>query len=322
MKTNWMKLSLAAIGLASALVTPVADASANRHARICDMIPPNTQLYGINADSGISKEMFDKIIDAVEKIYGPIIKEKGGNLVVERNWDDDTVNAYAERNGDTWSVSMFGGLARHPETTPDAFAMVLCHELGHHLGGFPQYGYMSWASTEGQADYFASLKCMRTVLEKIDNWETVKRWYPAAEVPQVVKDRCARGHKDQQQFAICIRSAEGGLALARLLADLGGSPMPQFDTPDKSVVKKTVEGHPEAQCRLDTYFQGAVCPVSEKIDTSQTDPTVGTCHEGTSVPNFARFRTMGDVNTFGIRPYCWYAPKSDDDGGTRVTRRW
>ena len=30
---------------------------------------------------------------------------------------------------------MFGGLAGHETITTDAFALVACHELGHHIGG-------------------------------------------------------------------------------------------------------------------------------------------------------------------------------------------
>ncbi len=313
-QNHWMKVGLAALAL---VITMVADASthlgnrnSHRHSRgqVCDMIPPNSQLYSMRADSGIDAKMFNRIIDAAEEVYGPIVKAKGGKLVIERNWDDDTVNAYAERFGDTWSVSMFGGLARHPETTPDAFAMVVCHELGHHLGGFPKYSYMNWASAEGQSDYYASLKCMRNILEKVDNWSTMRRWYPFNDVPAAVKERCTKGHKDQQEFAICVRSSMGGKALARLLADLGSDPMPEFETPDTSKVKKTNEAHPAAQCRLDTYFQGAVCNVTHKQDIDDSDARVGTCHESSAPPVESRMRRM-EANSFGIRPYCWFAPK-------------
>ncbi|MEI8347458.1 MAG: hypothetical protein WCG27_08320, partial [Pseudomonadota bacterium] len=86
---------------------------------------------------GIDEATFNATIDQLNVIYGPVVKEKGGNLVFERNWDDGTVNAYANQDGDTWTVAMFGGLARHEVITADAFALVVCHELNHHLGGAP-----------------------------------------------------------------------------------------------------------------------------------------------------------------------------------------
>ena len=74
----------------------------------------------------------------------------------------NTVNANASQRGRTWIVNMYGGLARRPEITPDGFAMVLCHELGHHMGGFPFVS--GWAANEGQSDLFATLSCGRILL--------------------------------------------------------------------------------------------------------------------------------------------------------------
>ncbi len=68
-----------------------------------------------------------------------------------------------------------------------------------------------------------------------------------------------------------------------------------FDTPDMNVVNATDHAHPAAQCRLDTYYQGALCNIPFVIDPSQTDPKVGFCT-----------RDAGD--DIGLRPLCWYRP--------------
>ena len=86
----------------------------------------------------MTQETFNAVIDSVETIYAPIVAEYGGRLKVERKWDDGTANAYAQRSGSTYKVSMFGGLARHETITPDGFALVVCHEIGHHIGGAPK----------------------------------------------------------------------------------------------------------------------------------------------------------------------------------------
>lgn len=274
----------------------------------CTMIPPNTQRFaeGI-ANQGISEQMFNKIIDQVEKVYAPVVESKGGKLAIERKWKDDTVNAYARRTGNTWHVAMFGGLARHPEATPDAFAMVLCHELGHHLGGAPKYGGMDWASVEGQSDYFAAAKCMRKVLEKIDNWESLRRLYEADDIDPLVSERCKAGQgANKQQFAICVRGAMGGKQLARLLADIGRSKMPEFNTPDTTKVKSTMQGHPPAQCRLDTYFAGAVCPVGHDQDFDDKDPKKGACG-ATAGQERQMSRREAVMNALGARSACWFA---------------
>jgi hypothetical protein len=147
------------------LGSQAALAHTDHEGNVCQMIPPNNQVYGVGFTGGISQKTFDAVIDAALKIYTPIFASKGATFVVARLWDDETVNAYAEQNGTEWKVSMFGGLARHPETTPDGFAEVICHEIGHHLGGAPKYSGMDWAAVEGQADYFATLKCMHKTLQ-------------------------------------------------------------------------------------------------------------------------------------------------------------
>jgi hypothetical protein len=248
---------------------------------------------------GITESEFNGVISAVEKIYGPIVKSMGGNLVVNRNWTDGTVNAYADRNDGNWNVSMFGGLARHKETTIDGFMLVVCHELGHHIGGAPIKAGRGWPANEGQSDYWATLKCARRVLEKQPNLRLARR----LGAPDEVKAACANLHKNPNEAALCERDSMAGMSLARLLADLGGArreeDMPKFNTPDQKIVKKTSDSHPEAQCRLDTYFNGAVCDVEFKVDTDMKDPVIGTCAQ----ENGAKV---------GFRPRCWYAPKMDN----------
>lgn len=115
------------------------------------------------------KQKYNKVIDAVENFYKPIVAEKGGSLVVNRLWKNGKVNASATLSliGKKWIVNMYGGLARYQGVTADGFAMVMCHEVGHHLAGFPMNDpapLTRWeSSNEGQSDYFASMKCFRSV---------------------------------------------------------------------------------------------------------------------------------------------------------------
>lgn len=273
----------------------------------CDLIPPNAMYFATAAGTGIDEKMFNKVIDEVEAYYKPLIKARGATFKVERKWKDGTVNAYATQNGKTWMVTMFGGLARHVETTPDAFAAVICHEIGHHIGGQPKYdGGTAWASAEGQSDYFATAKCLRRVFEVGGNWLTevdraeLRRTATDPTVDKACTQAFGVSTKDGE---ICVRSSAAGLQLARLLADLGGSPMPKYDTPDKNKVKSTDEAHPEAQCRLDTYFNGAVCTADKMTDFDEKDAKVGACNAPTA----------------GFRPFCWYAEAGTtpgDDGDT------
>ena len=103
------------------------------------ILPPN-DLYlednmGFVAD--ITEQDFMTITNRVVDFYKPIAQAHGATLSVNAKWSDSTVNASAMQSGSSWILNMYGGLARRPEVTKDGYMMVICHELGHHFGGFP-----------------------------------------------------------------------------------------------------------------------------------------------------------------------------------------
>lgn len=153
-------------------------------------LPKNDLFLSVDAKgiNTITESKFNAVIDQVESVYSPIVSEYGGKLEVVRKWTDGTVNAYAEQEGNVWKVSMFGGLARHKTITADGFALVVCHEIGHHIGGAPRYAGDDWASNEGQADYFATLKCLRRVWQSEDNAAVVG----GMTVPNFLTESCAK----------------------------------------------------------------------------------------------------------------------------------
>lgn len=271
-------------------------------------MPPN-QLHrfdSVHRLSNMTEAQFGQLIDQAMAIYGPIVKAQGAELVIEKNWKDGTVNAYASQSGKTWTVAMFGGLARRPEVTLDGFSLVICHEIGHHLGGYVFKG-SSWAASEGQSDYFATQTCAKMLW---GNQQNINRTYArrfANEVPATVKSSCDSVWKDENARGWCYRTAMGGQSLANLLAALGSSKMPNFDTPDQTVVKKSDPNHPQAQCRLDTYFQGALCT---KIHDPKVIPgkvgssgSISKTAEMASAP-FTCFKEDGFK--LGYRPNCWF----------------
>lgn len=262
------------------------------------LLPENNMWISTSAKSAntMTEERFNAVIDKVVKVYEPIIAAQGATLSVSRGWDDGTVNAYAQRSGSTWKVSMFGGLARHDAITEDGFALVVCHEVGHHIGGAPKKGGWfgsGWATNEGQADYFATLKCLRKSFRGEDNALIVKN----LNVPTAVSEKCSEQFSDATDQLLCQRGAMAGMSTAKLFQALRKQPeSPDFTTPDAKVVSKTDHNHPATQCRLDTYFSGATCSIDEMVDVDQKDEAVGVC-----------YRNSGD--TAGVRPLCWFKPE-------------
>ena len=258
---------------------------------------PENELFipaGVKTQNGMTEEQFNNVIDRLKDIYAPIIDGMRANLQIFRRWDDGTVNASAQRFGNTWIVNMYGGLARHPAITPDGFALVVCHEIGHHIGGAPKVGglFNRWASNEGQSDYFATAKCLRQLFLNDNNAEIISRM----EVPATLSTSCAKAHPSKIDREICIRGGMAGKSVAGLFASLRSQAEAQFDTPDQNVVKKTDHSHPAHQCRMDTYFQGALCEKSMNEEVSQKDEVQGTCHTSTG-------------HKTGLRPLCWYKSK-------------
>lgn len=248
----------------------------------------NLKIPVTQKNTGISEAKFVQIINEFQTLYAPIFKERASTLKINNAWKSDTVNARAHRRGRTRYVTMYGGMARHPEMTEMGFALVVCHEIGHHIGGAPTA--FAGMSSEGQSDYFASTKCMR-------RWLSTKTNFTTLASPLLVK-MCSDIYKNQNEIDYCIATAEGGMSLARIFAVLQGRDMPQYDTPDTEVARRTNYRHPAAQCRLDTYLQGALCDNDIELPFSMRDASIGACYQAN-----------GDV--IGFRPACWYnSPKS------------
>lgn len=272
------------------------------------ILPPNDLHLEDNLfteDANMTEQEFSQIIDSIIDPYRDVVASHGGNLEVKKLWTNSTVNASAQQIGSSWIVNMYGGLARRPEVTQDGFALVVCHELGHHLGGYAFYGNGQWAASEGQSDYFASQACARRVwaADTAKNAEFRNNVHPTA------KSGCDTAWQTEADQNLCYRIAMAGESLAGLLAALGNATV-DFDRPDTSKVSTTNTRHPKGQCRLDTYFAGALCK-------AEFDPMVipGRNHpQGqTSVDaerEAAKYScTRAAFHAMGNRPRCWFKPQ-------------
>jgi len=289
---------------------------------------------GLKSGNTMDEKDFNQIIDDVVAIYKKQVANAGGEITVLKDWATGTVNAFACRSifkdkcptkkseiGNNYLLKMFGGLARHPKMTKDGFAIVVCHELGHHIGGAPKKG-ARWASSEGQSDYWATTKCMKNYLLGA---KPVRGGYKKSGDLRSTQALCSAQYKSSVDKDICVRTTVAGQALANVLKSLkverlracadgnvlkcGRTYTPRTArakmdamlanplsllTPDKAVVKTSYNGHPLAQCRYDTFFQGSLCSVDKDAKVDEKDATVGFCNRG--------------KESTGVRPFCWYKP--------------
>ncbi len=265
-------------------------------------LPPNSMRIPVGAlrvgadgaVGGINEAQYNAVMDQLQKIYGPIVASLGGTLKINRLWSDPTVNASAQRIGNTYVLNMYGGLSRHPAITQDGEALVACHEMSHHIGGAPKEG-TSWATNEGQSDYVGVLKCLRLMFADGGSMQ-----FTRATAADPVAEKACQVYKDPKDQALCVRTAMAGMSVTALFKDLGhATTAARFDTPNPTVVQVTYDDHPEMQCRLDTYLQGSLCAQPASAKQSDTDPAPGTC-------------TLSQGYKVGMRPLCWYKPQSGE----------
>lgn len=133
---------------------------------------------------------------------------------------DSGVNAEIVKTVSGPVITVLGGMIRHPLMSKNVLSLLLCHELGHYLGGPPLKSRNGWSSTEGQADYYAGEKCAREL-----------------------------GLNEEEFF-------ESALMLTRIYAEVTREGYPQLDKCDESIVQRTFYGYPKVQCRLDTMIAG------------------------------------------------------------------
>jgi len=244
-------------------------------------------LVASSAQAAISKDAFDQVLDLVEDAYSQDFLAQNQRLRVDRYWESEHEKASAWKEedikGETSSIRLDGGIARHIEITKDAFLLIVCHEVGHHIAGAPRI----WKfSVEGQADYFGASECMRRLLPLVSEDDQVP-YTPAA---KIVRSKCARVFADQDERALCIRIAWAGEALSRFFADHKKVPSPNFEIRDQTIVVGVMSGPASPQCRLDTYLAAALCDQASNVDAA---PGQQWLCQGADNP--------------AARPACWFA---------------
>jgi len=291
---------------ALALVAGTSLSMAQHNHTLCEgFLPENDMKVPVGFKSfapgaaGLDQAEFNAVLDRTERIFTPVIAQAGGTFKVNRLWSDATVNASAQQNGRTWVINMYGGLARHPATTVEGFALVVCHEIGHHIGGAPKLkgflGFGGWATNEGGSDYYAGLKCLRDFFAEDDNETIIAEATLDGRLTKFAAGLCDEQFAKDSDRLLCKRTAIGGTSVAGLFQALRKETSPpDFEKPDTNKVSKTDDKHPATQCRMDTYLAGALCDVDKSVALSDKDYRQGSCVE--------------NVAKLGFRPRCWFAP--------------
>lgn len=141
-------------------------------------------------------------------------------LIVTLSSENSRINAEIRKQEKMLIIEVMGGMLAHPLMDGSALSLLLCHELGHFLGGPPTKSRGGWSSTEGQADYYSGSECARDL--KLTDEELI----------------------------------DGALKLTSIYAGVTGEAPPVAYQRDEREVVRINFGYPSAQCRLDTILAG------------------------------------------------------------------
>jgi len=213
------------------------------------VFPPNNEIVPI---SKTTQERFYRDLYETE-----INKFKAflslSNLEIRIQWENNSVNAFASKEDETMIITVLGGLLRHKQMSLAILQTVLCHELGHHLGGSP-YKRGKWSTVEGKSDYYALNDCLNNFLlnennqDFISKQKNVKITYPFCNTTDYLCQRLILSSKQTAEFSHKLTQTRRGSRFS----------YPKLEKRDPTIVSSTLEEHPTPQCRLDTFISGTL----------------------------------------------------------------
>lgn len=266
---------------------------------------PNNDLFiPAKAENAIAKNVEGGLItEAVKEIYNPIFAKEGKELIINFKWDNPAVNAYATRDdNNTPVINITGGMLGHDLLTQDGLALILCHEVGHFLGGAPKKlrgrsTKKSWSSAEGQADYFATAHCIKKVFRQVPQIAHSEKSNTKASGDNKAENATRLFQEATRvcKTPLCKRIALASHNVAEVYASIDWfSGELSLVEKDDYTVYQTIYNHPNPQCRLDTMIAALQCPNSEEIVFKNGDELAGACKS----PEYRR-------------PRCWFYPASE-----------
>lgn len=242
------------------------------------------------------EERYRPLVKNILELFDQEVISQNANMVFKFDFSSKTVNAFAKRSGinnENWHITFLGGLMRHPALNENIFSAILCHELGHHLGGTPRKSNDHWATVEGQSDYFAANICLKRLLR-----ESSILVPNVSNIPNTVKHHCSLNFPEPELQKICLQTSSVSIDIGKFIYKLKQTrrgrrgKKPSINSRDNTVVKMTLIQHPNAQCRLDTFFEGALC----------RDGLNNILHGNLNCPD-------QKIRYHGSRPWCWFAVK-------------
>lgn len=184
---------------------------------LCALVLITTQVWArpLLAQRDIENAITEFEVSMKHEVPSPLA------LIIQLEELNPRVNADIIKNDHNEVViSVMGGMLHHPKMNHEALKLLLCHEMGHLLGGPPYKSRGGWSSTEGQADFYSGLSCARYL------------------------------GFDERSFV------ESAITLTTIYAEVTREPLPRLNSCEERPASRTNYGYPSVQCRLDTLMAG------------------------------------------------------------------
>ncbi len=216
---------------------------------------------GDTTTSTVTEKSFITVFYEVIGLYQKELSQFRIPVAPIPEWTNPYITAYAAEANGVMRLGFWGGMARVPGMNDDAVALIMCHEVGHIIGGAPfikiDQPMYEGLSSEGQADYFATKECVKKYFGS--KKDTLNYLYKVYESNSSEAQLCKFMGMTDLEEAICLRTINGLIGFSHVVellkAEEGGS----FSllSEDENVVEETLyNSYPSNQCRMDTFLAG------------------------------------------------------------------
>jgi hypothetical protein len=208
-------------------------------------------LLSFSSYASISEAQFYSIPKDILEIYEREIEDSGLTIGLEQDWDSKVVNAGANRKNNTAVIKLYGAHAKIAPMTIGTYALTVCHELGHLIGGLPKVMPTGKYSSEGQSDYFATNECLKRYL---------KNKVTSVTIPKFHSDLCLKRFNEKKDITMCNNIMK--ISIEQLEVDNFLVPRENYEDTlslDNSISSITIfNDYPKVSCRYTTYINGAL----------------------------------------------------------------
>jgi hypothetical protein len=226
-----------------------------------------------SAFSEVSKDEYFKITKSLYFLYGKKFEDNGGKLNFTLKESDQAANAFASKNVDNvWEITVISSLLNFKEQTRATIGLILCHEIGHFMGGQPYVEGIQLTpavrssapkkmSCEGQADYFATSECIKKLSNEMPDLFTDN----LGVLNPLVSAECDKSYSEKKESELCQNVATASfqttLIYQKIMEKLNvyQSFYSRIENEKSDRTLNHVGEYPTLDCRYETFINGILC---------------------------------------------------------------